>query len=238
MKKLIILLAAAVSIFMFSACRKISGEGPLQSELRSVGNFSGVSIGVSGRVNYKIAPEYKVEIIAQRNILDIIQISKVNGHLDINSKNGFIIKRDTDIEINISAPEAGYLHMSGSASMMVTGSIVQPNIDISVSGSGSIFVDKVTITNKIDATISGSGSIKVKEGTAIEEDIHISGSGNIKLDGVDADKAVVSISGSGNTHVKLGQSLNASISGSGSVYYFGNPRVSAHISGSGKVMPL
>lgn len=238
MKKLIIMLAAAASLFMFPSCKKISGEGPLQSELRSVGNFSGVSIGVTGRVKYTIAPDYKVEIIAQRNILDVIQTSKVNGHLVINSKPGVIIKGNSDIEINISAPEANYLHMSGSASMMVTGNIVQPNIDISLSGSGSIVVDSVAIANKIDATISGSGSINVKKGTASQEDIHISGSGNINMAGVSAEKAVVIISGSGNTHVKLSQSLNASISGSGSVYYFGNPQVSAHITGSGKVMPM
>ncbi len=109
---------------MVPSCKKISGEGPLQSELRSVGNFSVVSIGICGRVKYSIAPDYKVEIIAQRNILDVIQTSKVNGHLVINSKNGVVIKGNTDIEINISAPEAGYLHMSGSAGMMVTGAIV------------------------------------------------------------------------------------------------------------------
>ncbi|CAN5812233.1 head GIN domain-containing protein [soil metagenome] len=232
------MLAAAAALLMFPSCKKNSGEGPLQSELRSVGNFSGVSIGIGGRIKYTIAPDYKVEIIAQRNILDVIQTTKENGHLLIKSKTGIIIKGNTDIEINISAPEAAYLHMSGSASMLVTGNIVQPYIDISVSGSGSILVDNVNIANKLDATVSGSGSINVTQGSAVIEDIHISGSGNIKMSSVSAERADVSISGSGNMHVKISQFLDASISGSGSVYYVGNPQVSAHISGSGKVKPL
>ena len=237
MRKLIVMLAAAAALFMFPSCQKISGEGPLQSELRSVGNFSGVSIGLYGRVRYTIAPDYKLEIIAQRNILDVIKTSKVNGHLVINSKTGVIIKRDTDIEINIHAPEAAYMDISGSATMKVTGNIVQSNIDMDVSGSGSIVVDRLTIANKIDATVSGSGNITVTQGSAAKEDIDISGSGSINVTGVSADRAVVNISGSGNTRLKVSQSLNASISGSGSVYYFGNPQVSAHISGSGKVVP-
>lgn len=237
MKKLIFMLAAAAALFTFPSCKKISGEGPFQSELRTVGNFSGVSIGVCGRIRYTIAPEYKVEIIAQRNILDVIQTSKVNGHLDISSKTGVIIKGGTDIEINIQAPEAAYLHMSGSATMKVSGNIVESNIDMSVSGSGSILVDQITIGNKMDASVSGSGNITVTQGSVAKEDIDISGSGSINLTGVNADKAVVNISGSGNTRLKVSQSLNASISGSGSVYYFGNPQVSTHISGSGKVVP-
>ena len=237
MKKLIFMLAAAAALFTFPSCKKISGEGPFQSELRTVGNFSGVSIGVCGRIRYTIAPEYKVEIIAQRNILDVIQTSKVNGHLDISSKPGVIIKGGTDIEINIQAPEAAYLHMSGSATMKVTGNIIQSNIDMDVSGSGSILVDQLTIADKINATVTGSGNITVTQGSATKEDIDISGSGSINLAGVNAERAIVNISGSGNARLKVSQSLNASISGSGSVYYFGNPQVSKDISGSGKVVP-
>ena len=238
MKKITIMLAAAASLFMFPSCRKVTGEGPVQSEFRSVGNFSGLSSAIGCTVNYTIAPEYKIELVAQRNILDVLETSRVGGHLLVNVKPGVIVKNDEDIVINISAPTASYLHQSGSGTLRVSGDLVASNMDMGVSGSGSIFADRLTISNKMDAAVSGSGSIHVKEGTVAEENVRISGSGNVRLAGVNAAKGVVIISGSGNAQLNLSQSLNATISGSGSVFYHGSPQVSTHISGSGKVVPM
>jgi hypothetical protein len=237
MKKSFILLPAAAALFMFPSCRKVTGEGPVQSELRTITDFSGVSSGIGGRVNYTIAPQFKVELIAQRNILDVLETSKVDGHLLIKTRTGVQIRSNEDIVVNISAPTAGYLHQSGAGSLMITGNIVSQNFDMGISGSGNIFADKIT-TNKINATISGSGNIHIKEGSADEEGIRISGSGKIKMENVYAKKAVVNISGSGSMYLNLSQTLDASISGSGSVFYHGSALVNVHISGSGKVIRL
>ncbi len=238
MKKLFIMLAAAAALFMFPSCEKIKGEGPLRTESRAVTNFSGVDAGVSGRINYTIDPVYKVEITAQRNILDVIETFNESGYLRIKIKNGKQIKTNEDIVINISAPSADYLHLSGSGNLSLTGTVVATNINMKVSGSGSIALSNVAVTEKIRANISGSGNIQTQGGTAKDLDLKISGSGKIILDGVAAEKAVTNISGSGDIYVKLSQLLDATISGSGSVYYRGNPQVITHISGSGKIMPL
>ena len=237
-KKSIIMLAAAASLFMFSACRKITGEGPVVSEIRGITGFSGVSTGIAGRVNYTIAPEYKVELIAQRNILDVLETSVIGGHLLIKVKNGINIRNDEDIVANISAPAAGYLHVSGPGTLKVNGAIVSNSLDLGISGSGDIFTGNINITGKIDANISGSGNIYVKNGIAGEETLRISGSGKIKMDSVDAKKASITISGSGSMYLNISQILEATISGSGSVFYQGNAQVNTHISGSGKVIRL
>ena len=238
MKKSIIILASAAALLMFPSCRKVTGEGPVQSELRTITDFSGVASGIGGRVNYRIAPEFKVELIAQRNILDVLETSKVDGHLLIKARNGVQIRSNEDIVVNIGAPTAAYLHLSGSGSLMVTGDIVSQNVDMGISGSGDIFAAKITVANKIDATISGSGNIHIKEGSAGEEAIRISGSGKVRMDSVYAKKAVVNVSGSGSMYLNLSQTLDASISGSGSVFYLGSALVNIHVSGSGKVIRL
>lgn len=238
MKKSIIMLAAVASLFMFQSCKKVVGEGPIQSEIRSISDFSGVASGIGGTITYRIDPEFKVEIIAQRNILDVIETTKENGHLLIKVKNGISIKTNENIIVNISAPSADYLHLSGSGDLTVIGDIISENLDMNISGSGSMNVPKITLMDKIKAVVSGSGDIFILNGTAKNEDLRISGSGKIIMDNVAAEKGIATISGSGNMKVNLTSTLNATISGSGSVYYRGTPQITTHISGSGKVLPL
>src|SRR6187431_2525597 len=129
MKKVIIMLAAAAALLTATSCRKVVGEGPLQTESRNITDFSGVSASIGGKIFYKIDPVYKLEITAQRNILDVIQTSKINGHVILKVKDGVRIKSNEDITVNISAPTADYLHISGIGDLMVTGNINAANLD-------------------------------------------------------------------------------------------------------------
>ena len=232
------MLAAAAALLTATSCRKVIGEGDLQTETRNITDFSGVSASIGGKIYYKIDPVYKVEITAQRNILDVIQATKINGHLLLKVKDGVRIKSSEEIIVNISAPTADYFHVSGTGDLMVTGNISATDIDISISGTGNLTIPSVSIANRIKAAISGTGNINVQAGSAKNEELKISGSGKLLLEGVAAEKTEVTISGSGDVKVTVSQSLDATISGSGSVYYHGNPLISTNISGSGRVKPI
>lgn len=238
MIKTIILLAATAVLFALPSCKKITGEGPLQTETRAESGFSGVSSSIPGRINYTIDPNYKVEITAQRNILDVIETFTENGHLRIKIRNGIQVREHEDIVVTISAPRADFLHLSGSGDLNVSGTSNVPGLDMKISGSGTIQVANAAVSGEIQATISGSGDIKIMAGAAASQDLRISGSGKIIMDGVSAQTAVARVSGSGDIYVKLAQSLDATISGSGSIYYRGTPQITTHISGSGRVRPL
>lgn len=238
MKNIIVMLAAMAVLFLLPSCEKVKGEGPLQTETRAETGFSGVSVNIPGKINYTIAPVYKVEITAQRNILDVIETYQEHGYLKVKVRNGVSLREHEDIVVNISAPHAGYLSMSGSAAMNVTGTLNEVNMEMHVSGSGSIEVADVAVTGKLYGNISGSGRILVAAGTVKDEELRISGSGKIVMDGAAGEKGICTISGSGDMYVKLSQSLDATISGSGNIYYRGTPQVTSHISGSGKVKPL
>lgn len=232
------MLAAAAALLTAPSCKKVIGEGDLQTETRNVTDFSGVSSSIGGKVYYKIDPVYKVEITAQRNILDVIQATKTNGHLLLKIKDGVRVKSNEEITVFISAPTANYFHVSGTGDLMVTGNISATDLDMSISGTGNLTVPSVAIANKINAAISGSGNINVIAGSTKNEELRISGSGKLLLEGVAAEKAETTISGSGDIKVNVSQSLDATISGSGSVYYYGNPLISTNISGSGRVRPI
>jgi len=239
MKKLVVVILLLVTgLFIFPSCEKVVGEGPLVTQTRTVGNFTGVSSEMSGKVNFTIAPDYKVEITAQQNILDVLNTNVVNGVLHIDFKNNVRVKQHEDLLINITAPYADYFRVSGSGNMNVQGDITANNLKVTLSGSGDITVQNAVIADKIDTDISGSGNISIAGGSAVNEDVDISGSGKVEMAGVDAQNAVTHTSGSGDVKLALSTNLDAHISGSGSVYYHGNPIISTHISGSGRVIPF
>lgn len=237
MKKLIFVLTVVVSLFSTS-CKKVVGEGDLQTETRNVTDFSGVSASIGGKINYKIDPVYKVEITAQRNILDVIQATKQNGHLLIKVKDGVRIRSNEEITVSISAPRGDYFHLSGDGDLIVTGNINANDLDLSISGTGDLTIPTASVANNLKAAISGAGNIYVLSGSAKNEDLKISGSGQLSVEGIAAENGKTTISGSGDIKVNLSKTLDAKISGSGSVYYHGNPLISTDISGSGRVRPI
>jgi hypothetical protein len=230
-------LLAAV-LFIFPSCEKVVGEGPLVTQTRTVGNFTGISSEMSGKVNFTVAPDYKVEITAQQNILDVLNTNVVNGVLHIDFKNNVRVREHEDLFINITAPYADYFRLSGSGNMNVQGDIAANSLHVTLSGSGDIAVQTGAIADKIDVDISGSGNISIGNGSAVNEDVEISGSGKVEIAGVDAQNAITHTSGSGDVKLAVTKNLDAHISGSGSVYYHGNPIISTHISGSGRVIPF
>lgn len=236
--KYIVTTIIAGSIFMvLPSCRKVIGEGQMVTQTRSVSNFTGISSEMSGRVNFTIAPDYKVEITGQQNILDVLNTNVVNGILHIDFRNGVRVKNYQDLLITVTAPYADYFRLSGSGEMNVFGTVTSNNLKLLMSGSANISVERAMISDKMDVEISGSGNIDVANGSALHEEIDISGSGKVGLAAVIAKTAVTHTSGSGDVKLTLSDNLDVHISGSGSVYYHGNPVISTHISGSGKVIP-
>ncbi len=238
MKKISLSFLLFVLMAAFNSCEKVVGEGPVVQQIIPVTDFSKISVGVHGRINYNIGPVYKVEVIAQQNIIDVMRFIKEGDELVIKFQNGVWVKSHEDILVNITAPVAKGVNLSGSASFNLTGPLTGSNLDLKVSGSGNIEVQQASLTDKLSSTISGSGSITVYSGISPNESLHVSGSGSINLVGLQADKTSADISGSGNIKVKVAQTLDAHISGSGSVYYLGSPVITSHVSGSGRVRAL
>jgi Putative auto-transporter adhesin, head GIN domain len=238
MKKLSIMFLAAAAMCSFSSCKKVVGEGPIETENRSINNFSGISSNIGCTVFFTQAPEFKVELNAQRNILNLIETYKNGNDLILKFKNNVNISNHAEIKININAPSLESIRLNGSGNVKVSGNFEANQFNTTISGSGNLVIDDLKITNGLTANISGSGSFSVLAGKANSENVKVSGSGFIDLSAVRTTTANVIISGSGIAKVNVTQKLDATISGSGNIYYYGDPILNAHISGSGRVVRL
>jgi hypothetical protein len=238
MRRFTILILAAITSLSIASCRKVIGEGPVVTETKNETGFNGVAISLPADVVYTQAPIYKVELQAQRNILDQIESPVVNGELRLRFKHNVRLRSYDRVIIHISCPDMNSLSLSGSGKIEVPGSITTTRMRIAVSGSGSIIIDSLKASENIDAVLSGSGNITVRKGISEQGNVFVSGSGSVTMDGVVTKDIDATISGSGNVRVNAQETLTARISGSGNVFYRGTPVITSRTSGSGKVIRL
>lgn len=231
----IALLAAVV----FSSCSKnrIKGTGPIVTETFNISDFSMVDLAISADVDYIYGPDYSVEVDAQENVIDAMNIKKSGNTLCLKFRTGTSLVKYDKIKFTIYSPEFEGASVSGSGHLYVLDNYKSRNLNLNVSGSGRINIENIETTN-VDADISGSGRIEVENGIARRVSTTVSGSGKISLENLQADDVDTRTSGSGSTKVWANDNLDVRISGSGNVYYKGNPRISKSISGSGKIHEL
>jgi hypothetical protein len=235
MKKLPMLFVVA-AVMIFTSCEKVVGDGALVTETRTTVGFNGIESEVSGNIVYVQGTDYKVELTAQQNILNVMETPIVNNKLVVRFKNSVRVKSHEQITIKVTAPSISSISSSGSGNVTVTSPLIGGDLSFRLSGSGNVVLPNITC-NYLEATISGSGNISIAGGTATTGHLKISGSGNIDAQNVQAKSVTTTTSGSGGMNVKVSDILDVTISGSGSVYYWGTPKITTNISGSGKVIP-
>jgi hypothetical protein len=234
MKKISVLLGMA-SMIVFTSCEKVVGEGILVSETRTTAPFNGIESEISGNVIYTQGNDYKVELTAQQNILNVMETPVLSGQLVVRFKNNVRVKSHEQITIKVTAPTITGIGLSGSGNVSVLSPLTGGNFSFRLSGSGDMSLPTITCNN-LETNISGSGSITIAGGTATTENFKISGSGDIDARNVLAKIVSTTTSGSGTLRLAASEKLDVKISGSGSVYYWGTPIVSTDISGSGRVI--
>ena len=234
MKKISVLLGMALMI-IFTSCEKVTGEGVLVSETRTTAAFDGVESEISGNVIYTQGNDYKVELTAQQNILNVMETPVLSKKLVVRFKNNVRVKTHEQITIKVTAPSISSIGLSGSGNISVLSPLTGGDLTFRLSGSGDMILPTVTC-NYLETNISGSGSISIAGGTATTENFKISGSGDVDVRNVMAKTVSTNTSGSGTLRVAASEKLDVKISGSGSVYYWGTPIISTDISGSGRVI--
>ena len=237
MKKIMLFTIIALAALLIQSCHKIEGDGPIVSRSLTPADFTAISADLDADIYYTQDNFYKVEVLAQQNIQNIIQTQVENGMLYLQFEKYKNVWRHSRITIYITAPDISNLAVTGSGDIRTTQQLHSENMSLEVSGSGSITLAALT-GKTLSAEINGSGNITVNGGALQSEAIYINGSGNVNLLGAAAAYATCKTSGSGNTSLHVDENLNVHISGSGSVYYSGDPSIICIISGSGKIKHL
>lgn len=230
--------AALSGCYYYGPC--LNGSGPVITEMRDVGEFTGVVNTGSFDLFVIRADSFSVEVIAQENLISIIE-TYVSGYtLIVKTENDACYRSSLPVEVYISMPETELLRLTGSGKVFAD-MAANSEVEISNSGSGYMEIDSVMAETYVLSN-SGSGYIGVEGAYVNEVDVVQSGSGDIlcgTLFGTIEVDIRHSSSGRISAMIEDGTVMDALLSGSGQIELAGDVEVAEYsLNSSGRMDAL
>ena len=223
-------------IFLFCCKDKIVGSGNVTTQTIATADYDQIALTGSMDVHLIPGTEGQIEVTAEDNLHQYINIAVTNGTLNIGKKSGASLTTNREIYVTVPFQSLSGVRIEGSGDIDTQGAeniIRASTFKASVTGSGDINL-KLEVTEKVEANITGSGDIALS-GSTESLQVLIDGSGDFEGFDLSANNATVTISGSGDAEVMAKTSLRAIISGSGDIAYKGSPTITRNITGSVRI---
>lgn len=245
-KKLVII---SIIPFFFAGCKKensldcFKSNGREVSEIRNPGSFSKVEVNEKMEVTVFKGTEFKVEVIAGKNIIKNIKTRLVNDTLKIENKNtcNFVRGYKKKVRVNVTLPYLhGILH-NGVAALVIDGSFNQDSIRVDAESSGDVFLNGNY--EFINSHSNGNGDVTI-QGTCKSLNVYLNGTNffnaeNLKV----SDKIYIVTQSLGDSHINALdlKKMEYVIYNNGNIYYKGKPLSLSGVLDSkakGKLIPL
>lgn len=250
MKNLKVASMLVVFLFLFVAGIKAQTVTPskkyITKELNNVSDFRSINVMGSPDVEYRQSSGSKttVSIYGSDNLVDLLEVSTVNGVLKVNIKKGVrILSGERRLKVIASSPSLNQVDIKGSADVYLNGTIKGADIKLNITGSGDIKAENLQYDNistlvkgsgdidlknvkatDVKAEISGSGDIEIK-GTTRQATLTVNGSGDVSADKLTAANVIATVAGSGDITCYASKQLDAKVTGSGDIEYKGSPAI-------------
>lgn len=238
------LIGVMVAIVALSGCNYfgpcLNGSGPVITDQRDVGVFTGVDNSGSFDVYVTRSDSFSVEVIAQENLMPMIETYVSGNTLIVQTENGTCYNSGAPVQVHVSMPKAEVLRLSGSGRIMAD-MVSGMEAEISNSGSGYMEIDSVR-AETYELSNSGSGNISVEGTYVVELNVAQSGSGAIMCGTLFGSVEVkISHSSSGPVSAVLlyGTTIDVLLNGSGPIELSGDVEVAEYsLNSSGKIDAL
>jgi len=226
MKKAIIIIAVVVAVavtFTVLILRGwpggLVGSGNLETEEYAFTDFTEVEIGSAFEFEIEQSSSYSINVTADDNVIDYVQVSQVGQTLKIRLRRVAFLGPVT-LRASVTMPQLRGLTASGASHGTVSNFSSTEDLDITVSGASMVTGD-ITAGN-VDFGISGASTIQL-EGSANDIDANVSGASRFNLDAFTVNNADVNFSGASSGTVNLNGRLDANLSGASILWYIGEP---------------
>ena len=175
------------------------------------------------------ADEFKIDVEADENVIDLIATDMKNGKLRIHAKEN--IGQATK-NIYVSLPEITVLQGSSGAHLEVKNVIKGDKLE--VDGSSGALLEMELVTNSLEMDASSGANLTIS-GEANRAQVHASSGGNINATKLNAKICDAEASSGGNLKIEVSDALTTNASSGGSIGYSGNPKLEEKKSVSGSV---
>ena len=233
----ILLLIAAVSVTLFSSCRRfrcIKGTGSVRTETRKMKGFTKLDISGGYKVTLKQDSTESISISIDDNLFKYVETTVDGNTLSVKSRRNICPSGEATLIIGVKNLEG--VEASGAVDVKSDGRLNIKDLNINLAGSTKIDLD-LNAAN-VHTSAAGLSEIYLK-GQAASHDVDMSGSGKVEaLDFVVA-KYKISTSGASKCRINVLNELDVHTSGSSDIQYRGNPaKVNNDQSGASSVKKI
>ncbi len=239
----VLLALSSCSISLFC----IRGEGVAETFTVSASDFTALAAANHADVVIDQGSSFAIEVRAQPNIYDNMDIYVSSGTLHIENDRCVVQGPAT---VYVTMPNLDAATTSGTGDIQVegfsdvgdlelkvtgTGDIDLAGTAITAKGSAALTAEKVTLVisgtgdivaefdaTEVDATLSGTGSMALA-GNANSQEVVLSGTGSYRAFDLASTNAEVRLSGTGSAQVNVTGTLSGTLSGTGNIIYRGSP---------------
>jgi len=176
----------------------VKGSGKAKVEVRPVAGFTAIDISGAIDVEVVIAPEPRVEVSGDDNLVPLIDTQIGSRGLAIRNRER--VRPQVPLVVRVAAPKIVMVAASGATTVTMHG----------------MQDDQLTIHVDGAATLHGDGTVH-------QLTVDASGAGTLDLDRLVAERASVTSSGAGTVSVNATQALDVHVSGASTVTYRGDP---------------
>ena len=241
MKKAIIIISVVAVIAVVSTVLVLRGwpedrigSGDLETETYVFTDFAEVEIGSAFEFEIKQSSSYSINITADDNVMEYVQVSKDGQTLKIGLRTGIHIGSATfsiscgalpllesvTLKASVTMPQLHGLTASGASRGTISDFSSAEYLDITISGASRVIGD-ITAGN-VGFGISGASTIQL-EGSANDIDANVSGASSLNLENFTVNDADINFSGASSGTVNLDGRLDANLSGASRLWYIGEP---------------
>lgn len=219
---------------VLTAC--VNGKGEVISQTHTPGTFSKIDQGIKGDVELVKDENIFVEVLAQQNIHDIIDIKTEDETLKIRTKSGKSIGKYEELKFFVHAPVIDNIRLSGSGNVTGGNGIIGEQLRIRVVNQGNIDLSGLDVSY-LEVIIAGAGSVTLK-GLSAKSDFGVGSNGRIEAYDLRSTETGAQLKGNGYIKTWTSNKLEVFLSGSGGIYYKGTPEIKSTITGNGVLLKV
>lgn len=207
-------------------------------EIKNVSNFSSIKVLGSADVEYRQSKDAKVKvsIYGSDNLVDLLEVSTMNGVLQVKVKEGVtILHGERRLKVVASSSSLTRVDIQGSSDVYLKGTVTGTGLQLNVNSSGDINAENLQYAT-ISTVVKGSGDIKLKNIKATDIKAEVNGSGDIDMDG-SAQRATLAVNGSGDISADklITTNVIATVTGAGDIDCYASKQLDAKVVGSGEI---
>lgn len=219
MKSFLILVALSLIL--------LTGFGQ-ESQVRSVGSFTGVKVGEAIDVYLKKGDKESVRVEVSGTSASNVLTEVSGSYLKIHMKDGRY--RNRNVKVYVTYVSIEKIRASSAANVFSEGTIKSNSMEISASSAATIEISIDAGFASIEASSAGD---VVLEGKAKTLEIDVSSAGEVDAYSLESESVKASASSAGSAKISVSKELSAQASSGGSIRYRGSPAKTNTNSSSG-----